>query len=578
MHVLAFHRLSLPRSLRTQFFLAIAGLTLLILSAGGVAVYALHAFSSSAKSLAQERLVLMQQAQDLVQQTFLIERESYLLSNAPSIETMAANYLDIVKQLESVDLLVDQLAKGGDDIAAINLHQASQLFRNTANIVAQLREGQLRAAQMRSSLRHATGNGDDAAPRLAQFSEELRRQSKAMGEAAGLQSNRFTKDYRQAVQDLAQTATQNQRWITVLLAGSLFLAWLISHSFLGKHVLARLQMVSHGLLQNSIEGERFVLQVKGGDEIGKMARAVEQFQADRLQLALTNRELTSERARQDELIHKLEDAQHQLLQSEKMAAIGQLAAGVAHEINNPVGFVNSNLATLKRYVNDLFILINAYEGREDEMLAATRLSIADIKKQVDLVFLREDIGDIFKESTDGLQRVIRIVQDLKDFSHVDEAERQWANLEVGLDSTLNVVSNELKYKVNIIKDYGAVSDIECLPFQLNQVFLNLLVNAGQAIEGHGTIILRTRQDEKNVWIEIEDSGKGIPVENLDRIFDPFFTTKPIGTGTGLGLSLSYGIVKKHGGRLEVESQVGKGSLFRIVLPRGVGELQLAQSV
>jgi len=251
---------------------------------------------------------------------------------------------------------------------------------------------------------------------------------------------------------------------------------------------------------------------------------------------------------------------------------------VAHEINNPVGFVNSNLATLKRYVNDLFILINAYEGREDEMLAATRLSIADIKKQVDLVFLREDIGDIFKESTDGLQRVIRIVQDLKDFSHVDEAERQWANLEVGLDSTLNVVSNELKYKVNIIKDYGAVSDIECLPFQLNQVFLNLLVNAGQAIEGHGTIILRTRQDEKNVWIEIEDSGKGIPVENLDRIFDPFFTTKPIGTGTGLGLSLSYGIVKKHGGRLEVESQVGKGSLFRIVLPRGVGELQLAQSV
>lgn len=576
--MLIFHRLRLPRSLRTQFLLAISGLTLLILSAGGVAVYALHEFASSAKSLAQDRLVLMQQAQDLVQQTFLIERESYLLSNTPSIDAMAASYLEIVKQLASVDYLVDQLAKGGDDIAVIDLHQASQLFRNTANIVAQLREAQLRNAQMRAVPRHAIGKEVDVAPRLSQFSDALREQSKAMAEAARLQSQRFTEDYRQAVQNLAQSSTQNQRWIGALLAGSLFLAWLISHHFLGKHVLARLQKVSQGLLQSGIEGERFVLQVNGEDEIGKMARAVEQFQADRLQLALANRELKSEKARQDELIGKLEDTQHQLLQSEKMASIGQLAAGVAHEINNPVGFVNSNLATLKRYVNDLFILINAYEDRESEMLAETRVFIADTKKQVDIVFLREDIVDIFRESTDGLQRVIRIVKDLKDFSHVDEAERQWANLELGLDSTLNVVSNELKYKVTIVKDYAAVADIECLPFQLNQVFLNLLVNAGQAIDAHGTIILRTRQDDKNVWVEIEDNGKGIPTENLDRIFDPFFTTKPIGTGTGLGLSLSYGIVKKHGGRLEVESQVGKGTLFRVVLPRAVAQQQLAQAV
>ena len=226
-------------------------------------------------------------------------------------------------------------------------------------------------------------------------------------------------------------------------------------------------------------------------------------------------------------------------------------------------------------MQDLLLLIATYEVRENELTAAARQALADIKTHIDLAFLREDIGVLFSESMEGLQRVIRIVKDLKDFSHVDTAEMQWANLEAGLDSTLNVVANELKYKVKIIKDYGAIADIECLPFQINQVFLNLLVNAGQAIDAHGTITLRTRQDANNVWIEVEDSGQGIAAENLERIFDPFFTTKPIGSGTGLGLSLSYGIVKKHGGRLEVQSQLGQGTLFRIVLPRVVEQLRFS---
>jgi len=573
--VLSFLRLHLPRTLRTQFLLAISGLTLLIMSAGVVALYALHVVAASTTSLAQERLVLMQQAQDLVQQTFLIERESYLLSTAVSTEAMEASYTDMVKQLQTVDELVEKLAQGGNDTAAIDLHQASQLFRNTANIVAQLRAVQLRSDSWR---RGASGKSAGATARLSQFNDELHRQSKAMVESAQLQSNQLTADYRQAMQELDQTSTKNQRWISALLAGSLFFAWLILHSFLGKQVLARLQKVSHGLLQNSMEGQAFTVEVTGSDEIGQMARSVEQFQSDRLQLALTNHALQLEKARQDELIGKLEEAHTQLLQSEKMASIGQLAAGVAHEINNPVGFVNSNLASLKRYVNDLFLLIAIYEMRENELSEAARQAIADVKKQVDMVFLREDIEALFLESADGLQRVIRIVKDLKDFSHVDEAQRQWASLEAGLDSTLNVVANELKYKVDIVKDYHAISDIECMPFQLNQVFLNLLINAGQAIKEHGTITLRTRQDEKNVWVEIEDTGMGIPAENLERIFDPFFTTKPIGTGTGLGLSLSYGIVKKHGGTLQVQSQVGQGTLFRVVLPRARDPLLLAQTV
>ena len=173
---------------------------------------------------------------------------------------------------------------------------------------------------------------------------------------------------------------------------------------------------------------------------------------------------------------------------------------------------------------------------------------------------------MLSESMGGMQRVKRIVQDLKDFSHVDTAEVQSANLEQGMDSTLNVVWNELKYKAEVIKEYGGIPNIVCIPAQLNQVFMNLLVNAGQAIEEHGRITIRTGQDEGNVWVEVEDTGKGIKPEHLERIFDPFFTTKPVGSGTGLGLSLSYGIVKKHGGRIEVKSELGKGTMMRVLLP------------
>jgi signal transduction histidine kinase len=167
--------------------------------------------------------------------------------------------------------------------------------------------------------------------------------------------------------------------------------------------------------------------------------------------------------------------------------------------------------------------------------------------------------------------VKNIVQDLKDFSHVDEAEWQWSDLHHGLDSTLNIVWNELKYKAEVVKEYGAPPEIECIPSQLNQVFMNLLVNAAHAIENRGTITIRTGHDGDGAWVEITDDGKGIAPEHLERIFDPFFTTKPVGKGTGLGLSLSYGIVKKHKGRIEVDSRPGMGARFRVWLPVRQGE-------
>ena len=276
------------------------------------------------------------------------------------------------------------------------------------------------------------------------------------------------------------------------------------------------------------------------------------------------------RARQRDLeaaYKDLEHAQSQLLQSEKMASVGQLAAGVAHEINNPVGFVNSNLGTLQNYVADLFTLIAAYEQLEPQLLQDNALDqLRVLKKKLDLDYLRKDTGDLVKESIDGLGRVKKIVQDLKEFSHVDSTEWQIADLHMGLDSTLNIAHNELKYKTTVVKEYGDIPQVECIASQINQVFMNLLVNAAHAIETRGTITLRSGQTHDAVWIEIGDTGKGMPPDVQKRIFEPFFTTKPVGKGTGLGLSLAYGIVQKHHGHIEVASEVGKGTRFRIQLP------------
>ena len=276
--------------------------------------------------------------------------------------------------------------------------------------------------------------------------------------------------------------------------------------------------------------------------------------------------LQKEKAEQQILIDRLEDAHNQLLQSEKMASIGQLAAGVAHEINNPISYVNSNLGALQQYVGQLLQLIARYEQHDAQLPGEARDALCALKREIDLDYLRNDVGDLLAESLGGLQRVKRIVQDLKDFSHVSDSEMQWANLEDGLESTLNVVWNELKYKAEVVRDYCHLPEVECIPSQLNQVFMNLLVNASQAIAEHGVITIRTRQEGGNACLEISDSGSGIPQQIINRIFDPFFTTKPVGTGTGLGLSITHGIIRKHHGRIEVSSEMGKGSTFRIVLP------------
>lgn len=270
-----------------------------------------------------------------------------------------------------------------------------------------------------------------------------------------------------------------------------------------------------------------------------------------------------------ELNTKLSDAQNKLMQSEKLASIGQLAAGVAHEINNPIGFIFSNFGTLEQYLQDLFEMLDAYEESEPGLQdPTTRQRLQKLRKDLDIDYLKDDIPNLMRESRDGIQRVRKIVQDLKDFSRVD-ARQEWesVNLHHGIDSTLNIVNNEIKYKADVVKEYGDLPEVQCLPSEMNQVFMNLLVNAAHAITAErGTITIRTGTEDTNAWIEVADNGQGIAPENLQRIFDPFFTTKPVGKGTGLGLSLSYGIVQKHQGRMEVRSEVGQGTTFRVTLP------------
>ncbi|WP_432820962.1 PAS domain-containing sensor histidine kinase [Trichloromonas sp.] len=281
------------------------------------------------------------------------------------------------------------------------------------------------------------------------------------------------------------------------------------------------------------------------------------------ELELINRQVESKSVELEKAYQELKSTQSKVLHHEKMASVGQLAAGVAHEINNPMGFISSNLSTLEKYIEKLM----AYVQEQEQAVAAEGLSrLAQRRKELKIDHVCADIIELIHESLDGADRVKTIVQNLKSFSRVDNVELSSADINACLKSTISMVSNEIKYKGTLESDFGHLPLLRCFPQQLNQVFMNLLVNAAQAITEKGVVRVRTWCQGGFINVSIGDTGCGIAADTLGRIFEPFFTTKDVGQGTGLGLSISYDIVKKHGGEIIVDSDVGKGTTFTVHLP------------
>jgi two-component system, NtrC family, sensor kinase len=269
----------------------------------------------------------------------------------------------------------------------------------------------------------------------------------------------------------------------------------------------------------------------------------------------------------------MREAQNQLIQSEKMASIGQLAAGVAHEINNPIGFISNNVEMLQRYVADYGKVLQMVEGlkksiEQGDIEKAKSLvqEIDQFEQEIDLDYVINDIDKLLKNTLKGIERVQNIVVDLRIFAREGTDVMESVRIEDVIESILSIVHSELQNKADLKKNYGDTPLIRCNPQRMGQVFINLFVNASQAIEDKGTIEVKTYQEGKYLCIDVSDTGKGIPPENLNKVFDAFFTTKSVGKGTGLGLSVSYEIVKKHGGDIRVQSKVGVGTTFTVMLP------------
>ena len=274
-------------------------------------------------------------------------------------------------------------------------------------------------------------------------------------------------------------------------------------------------------------------------------------------------------------LEDLQASQAQLIQSEKMASLGQMVAGVAHEINTPLGYARSNAEIVRNALGDLGSLCAAQDtaltliGQEDasdQAIAEAVASAQALSESLDAASLTGELDNLLADTDHGLLQIAELVASLKDFSRVDRSRRDLFNVNEGLEAALKICHNQLKHHVEVVRSYGDVPQIECSPSQLNQVFLNLLTNAGQAIGDSGRIYLHTTAEDDAVTVRIVDSGCGMDEELRSRIFEPFFTTKPVGQGTGLGLSIVFRIIEDHGGHIEVHSAPGKGSAFTIRLP------------
>lgn len=272
--------------------------------------------------------------------------------------------------------------------------------------------------------------------------------------------------------------------------------------------------------------------------------------------------------------NELKNTQAMMVHSEKMRSLGQLVAGITHEINNPVNFIHGNMVHLKNYSNALIEIINAYESFEKDLSDETKNDLKKLKEKLELDFIKEDLPMLIKSCNEGTERTKNIILDLKNFSRLDEMVINNIDLPKEIETTLNILHNKIKGKIEIIKEYDEpLPLIEGFGGQLNQVFMNILDNACYAVKEKGTIKIKIQKNENDVIIEFEDSGCGMSKEAAEKIFDPFFTTKPVGEGTGLGMSISYKVIQQHNGDIKVESEEGKGTKFIIRLPIKMSEIK-----
>jgi len=489
------------------------------------------------------------------EKTFKLEHDLLVLQDGGQVKRTV--HLNI----EGVDNLVQQVTftmQGKSTHNLLELIEVSPLLdnvRNNADVLVALLEKQNQARDARNVVRMAQ-LADDLNLRFKHVSSLFIRLNENSNRLFYASTNRIS-DLE--VKQAAQSARYKQAQV-VLAVGIISLV--MGTSLLMVRQLAALnsQLEQTGnKMREAKEEAESANQLKSESlemleqEMAERQKADEALQ--RLNASLEN--LVEEEVR------KNREKDGMLLHQEKLASIGQLAAGVAHEINNPMGFIMANLNTLKEYSDSLekyFLLV-------DESLPDSRHpAFQEAKKQLDLDYIRADLQPLLAESTEGAERVRRIVMDLKDFARPDEQAMHDADLNHLLQSTINIVRNELKYVAQLDLQLGELPRIVCHPQQINQVVSNLLVNAAHAIEQQGTITVRTWQDGDLVVLSVADTGKGILPENMNRIFDPFFTTKDVGKGTGLGLSISYDIVKKHGGEIAVESTIGVGTTFTVKLP------------
>lgn len=374
------------------------------------------------------------------------------------------------------------------------------------------------------------------------------------------------------------------------------IAWTVFLVGMILFVLRNLGIIPHNFitghtLQIGSALEAILFSIALADKINILKREKEQSQAQALHLALENERIIKEqnlilenrvRERTAELelanthlkdtLSKLKDAQAQLVNAEKMASLGQLTAGIAHEINNPINFVSSNIRPLRRDIEDLLAIIRTYGEKTASASPALAAEMNQLKEQLDFDYLQEELQTLISGIEEGATRTAEIVKGLRIFSRVDESDLKEADINQGIDSTLILLNSSMGGKISVQRDYAEDAVIECYPGKLNQVFMNILTNAIQALQsdtppGGGILFIGTRRTETGLEVIIRDNGPGIPDEVKARIFEPFFTTKRVGQGTGLGLSIVHAIIESHHGTIKVDSQPGEGSTFTIHLPQ-----------